>query len=425
MPIEKLQKLPDQYRWALAGGVLIDAIARNKPVVRGTHGSNLGLLVRGANRLGLVWLLLALVGALELMKLLVRQRAPSLQEGAHLDVDYPPRFFIGFGAGAEEQLYKQYCREHAGKVARLDQLDVGSFAHWHHVGVKEGWRSLVRTLMVARRAVAALPPELAPWRTEFMTNMGIRCGYYAYMCAWFRRLNDEAGTHLKEVAFLSPDMAAFAAVDAGLTTCFLQHGLIRRSTLLPEFTRIEAMTADESEFMRRCLPRAQVNLYPRTATWINPEQMTGGILVASIYGEPEYIQLIEPFIQWAADQRIPIWVRRHPREDNSFWRESAVARHVQLETEDADFLGVLSRLRPRLVVSWFSTTLADALEYGVIPVSVCSDDDGNVEDMVYPLFQRCLRWPKDADSIMQLLSNDGHYSTVLSRLRQRLSVSPT
>src|SRR3972149_1362887 len=98
MLADKLQKLPAQYHWALADGSLLQAISRNEPMVRGIRGSRLGGLGKGGQRLGLVWPLLSLVGVVEFIRLLLRQRVSTRNESSQ-DGHYPARFFVGFGAG--------------------------------------------------------------------------------------------------------------------------------------------------------------------------------------------------------------------------------------------------------------------------------------------------------------------------------------
>lgn len=424
MLADKLQKFPAQYHWAMADGALLQAISRNEPMVRGIQGSRLGRLVKMGQHLGLVWLLLSLIGMVELIRLLLRQRV-SMRNGSSQAGNYPTRFFVGFGAGKEEELFSRYREKQAGRVGRLDQLNVGSLAVWHCVGIVSGLRSLARALADARIAIAVLPPELAPWRADFFTYVGMRAGYFAYMRAWFEILATKAGARLDEVAFLSADTAAFAAADAGIPTCYLQHGMIRHSTLLPGFTRVEALTTDEAAFLRTKLPTAQISLPAQTTHTLLPNHMEKEVLVASIYGETiygetQFLSLIASFIDWATTKKLPVRIRPHPSENSILWHGYKEAGQVMIEKSDADIHQAMNRMRPRLMVSWFSTALLDALEYGIIPITVCEDDDCHVTDMVYPLYRRCLRWPRDAESIEKLLLDDEYYVSVLSRLRMGL-----
>lgn len=420
---DRLQKLPDQYHWVLSDGALLQAISRNESLVRGIQARLLGALVKVSRRLGLVWPLLWLVGMLELIRLLLRQSSTARNRKGQSDnypENYPGRFFVGFGAGKEEEIFKRYWQPYSGKVGKLNQIDIGSFATWHRVGIVSGFRALVNALATAKMAITELPDDLEPWRADFLTYVGMRVGYFAYMRAWFEILKTKTWTRLDEVAFLTGYIPAFAAVDAGLPTCYLQHGMIRHSGILPAFTRVEALTADEATFIRHRLPKTHVTTHSQSRQKLVCSQMVNEILVASIYGEPEYISLIVPFIRWAHTKKIQMRVRPHPCEDGTFWPIYEAAGYVTIEKDDAGFFQAIDRFRPRLVISWFSTAMIEALECGVIPVSVCVDDDVNVADMVYPLYRHCMRWPNDADSIAQLLHDDEYYASELSRLREGL-----
>lgn len=414
--VNKLQELPNRLHWALADEALLQAVARSEPMERGILGRQFGTLVRWTSRAGLVWPLLTLVSMQGLFRLLIGQRA-GLSKWER-PAGYPKYFFVGFGAGSEEPLYQAYCGEHAGTVAHVNQIDISTLGSWHRVGVVAGLRSLAHTLGLARQAVVALPPEMAPWRADFLTHVGMRAGYFAFMHAWFGVLKQWAGDGLGEVAFLSADTAAFAAVDVGLPCGYIQHGMSRWSTLVPAFARIEALTADEARAMREALPCAKIIVRRREPLRFEPADLSRGVLVASIYGVPDSMHRIDPLIAWAAQLPLPVWVRPHPCETPDFWEHPMVDGQMSIESRDSNFFQALARLRPRLVASWFSTALADALGCGIIPVTVCADDDIHVADMVYPLFKRSLRWPADTDLIERLLDDDGLYVETLARLRE-------
>lgn len=415
-----LQKLPTQYHWVFADEALLRAISRGEPMARGIRGRRLRGLIKICQPFGALWPLLCMVGLVELGKLLLQQRA-STWKTIRQTPDYPSRFFVGFGAGAEEQFFNEYSENHGRKVGKLNQIDVRSFAIWHQVNLIGGLGSFWRALQVARLALAEIPPALKPWRIEFLTYVGMRLGYFSYMRAWFEILKTKMGTHVEEISFLAADTAAFAAVAGRLPTCYLQHGLIFYS-IQPNFTRVEALTADEAAFLRTALPEAYITVRPKQKSTLAPKEMAREILIASaFYGDHPRMSLIESFLIWASATRVPVRVRPHPRENSTYWSSHAASSAVAIESQDSSFKQTLERLRPRIVVSWPSTTLADALGYGFVPVLVCEEDDRDVEEMAYPLFRRCLRWPQDCQSIARLLHDDEYYLTVLRQLRDGFS----
>jgi len=418
----RLDQLPKQYRWAFADQSIVLAISRGEQLERGVMGSRLCLLVKWAFRLKTHWLLLLVVGAMELVRLLLAQRKGETR-GDVLGVNWPNRFFVGFGAGSEDDLFRRYCDRYPGQVGRLDQIDVRSFGAWHRLGLVPAFRSLIYVLGVARLAIASLPPDFWPWRVDFITFIGMRLGYFAYMRGWFNSLREHGRNAISEVAFLAADTAAFAAVDAGLPARYIQHGLLPYSVALPEFSSVDALNNDEAIFMQAKLPHARIGFPDRSKFTLRISQMRKEVLITSIYGTHEYMFMsIDPFIRWAADNGLPVRVRPHPRESHSFWESYSRRGMITIENGDPTFLQSIKRLRPRINVSWFSTTLADSLDYGIIPVTVCADDDREVNDTVYPLFRRSLRWPQDMDIIERVLVDDNYYEIVLFALREEFIV---
>lgn len=406
-----LTAAPRHQHWALADSALLQAIARKEPVQRGPRGRRLTRLLRWADRLGLARGVLLVTGCVVLLKLLHRQGRGRKQGGGGL----PPHLFVGFGAGPEETLYTRYTSEHAAPVARLNQVDVASFGTWQRISLADAMSAFWAAQHAAWQAVADLPPPLCQWRLDFLTYAAMRLGHYSFMRAWFQRLNLQQQSPPQEVCFLAADTPAFAAVDAGLPTRYLQHGLIRHSMILPAFDQIDALTQDESLHFQRRLPRAEIHLASIPDS--GAQGHSGGIMVASIYGERRELALVEPILEWANTKGLQLWVRPHPCEDRAYWTELANRQDVHIEDADPSFQAALQRLRPSLVVSWYSTALADALQCGIIPVTVNEASSPNVQDMVYPLMDRALQWPADHVEIEQTLLDTEQYRQTLRRLQ--------
>lgn len=329
-------------------------------------------------------------------------------------------FFVGFGVGKEEELFLHYSEKRTNGVGRLHQYKLDTFAVWHRVGIVPGLRSFFYALAVAKKSVAVLPSELCNRHVDFLTHIGSKVGYYSYMRSWFEILSIRAGANLEEVAFSCQNMAAFAAVDVGIRTAYLSHGVINRCEVLPAFTTVSALTTYDAAFISHRLPKAHVRVYSPSRQTLTPSQMAREILITSCPngGDANYMLSAIPLVYWANTMKVPVRVRLHPSEDATFfWSNYEEAGLVTIEKADVDFFKAIDRLRPRLLASWVSTTLADVLACGVIPVSVSVDDDIYVAELVYPIFQRCLRWPQDFESIERLLDDDEYYASVLSRLR--------
>lgn len=406
---EVLQSIPAGLHWAVADGALLQAISSGRPIERGPRGRALYRLLHLARRFGHEGSIVFLVGLLEVLRLCWRQgrvRSDHVIQG---------RIFVGFGAAAEEALFEQYQAESKDSVVRLDQTQVGTLGAFHSVG----WVQAFKTLRMAQRraleAVSSVPEDLKSWRLDFLTHAGMRLGQYSYMRAWFADVR-MLSPRLHEVCFLSADTPAFAAVDAGLPTRYLQHGLIRRSLVLPNFDVIDALTADEHEHFSSRLPTARVRLI-HALNSITPSPPGQGFLIASHGETAEEMERIVPLLEWIEARGIPIVVRPHPQEDRAFWRGHASRWNCVIDDSDRSFMLAVKRLRPRFIVSWYSTALMDALRYGIVPITVSQVGNKNIQDLVYRLFDRALHWPRDAELLASLLSNDHAYEHALARLR--------
>jgi len=405
-----------KQRWALADSSLLQAIAADQPVVRGMRGRRLQGILAWADRMSLVGPALLVVGFFDLIVKLRQQRArPCTNERLS-------RLFVGFGAGAEEVLFSRYREQSQRPVARVNQVDIASMGRVYRVGAREAIRNLWAACRTILLTVRQLPDALSNRRIDFLTHGGLRLGGYSYMRAWFEGVRDQCDPDA-EVCFLAADTPAFAAADAGLRTRYLQHGFVRRSLLLPEFDSIDALTDDEARHFARALAGLQVSVARPERCDVS--ELTHEILVASVYELPKEMRRISPVLEWARSCGWRVRVRPHPREDRAFWSHGVDRTMVQIEDADPSFEDALRRLRPRIVVSWYSTALAEALNRGIVPVTVSDESTPAIADMVYPLMDRALQWPRDQARIAELMRDDAVYCATLQSLSGEASRSRT
>lgn len=405
---ERLAEFDSTQRWVLADSLLLQAIATDRPVDRGLRGRQLRHVLKWADRISFARPVLLVVGFLDLMVKLWRQRCPSCT------TEQISRLFVGFGAGAEEALFKEYRDRSRWPVHRVNLVDVASMGRVRQVGIRSAMCILWTACTTISLTIRQLPGALQSRRIEFLTHGGLRLGTYSYMRAWFDSLRGQCAADA-EFCFLAADTTAFAAADAGAKTRYLQHGFVRRSLLLPDFDCIDSLTDDETQYFRRSLPRAEVRL--RSVEMLRVDELTDEILVASVYEEADEMRRVMGLLDWALGDDCTVRVRPHPREDRSFWNNEVDPRLVQIEDGDASFHDALRRLRPRIVVSWYSTAVADALNCGIVPVTLSDETTPAVADMVYPLLERALRWPRDKERIAEVMRSDAAYCATLRSLR--------
>lgn len=403
--------LHNTHCWIAADSELLQSLQNQTPLVRGKRGSKLALLFSVIDKDLVSSFLLVIVGWIEFTRLWLRQ----YKSKQTADISFPNHFFVGFGAGAEEKIYQEYHSSCNSLVGRLDQIDTSTFGSWHRCDYFHG----VKELLVARRQVLSLinqlPHELKNRRADLLTFACMRIGLYSYMRTWFAECVNRSNSEL-EFAFISADTPAFAAADLPLTTRYLQHGLIRHSLVLPRFKFIEALTADEKRYFQNRLPESQVNLVGCPS--FDQADPSSCVLITSIYGSPQVLARIDPFLYWAYSNGLQIIVRPHPKERCEFWDKYEEAGMLSLDRSPVSFQLSLKRLRPCIVASWFSTTLAESLRYGIIPITVCDSESPDITDTVYPLLKRSIQWPKGKFKVEDALADKRKYQKLIHGLRQ-------
>jgi hypothetical protein len=415
---DRLQIQPDDHRWALNDYNLLFAVFSDRQVARTRKMQLLKALIEFTQSIGVLWGFIYFVGFVELLKLLILQFFVADPSGKN-NIS-PVSFFVGFGVAKEEELYSYYKSTRLGDVEKLHQYKVNTFGKWHHVGLLTGRRTLANALNVAKEVVLGLPSELDCRRIDFLIHIATKIGYYAFVRSWFSILQLKSDSKITEVAFSCQNIAAFAAVDAGIRTIYFSHGMITRCELLPSFDAVTTLSAEEAVFVKSRLPRSHVFVYSQNGTnIINRSAMTRQVLIAScpVGSDRRYMLGIVPFLHWAKKNCIPVRVRLHPSEQiDFFWADFVRSGLVTVEEKGHDFHSAIIRLKPRLMISWVSTTLSDVLRYGILPVTACRDDDYRVSELVYPIFDRCLRLPSELETLGMLLDDDVLYETVLSSL---------
>ena len=111
-------------------------------------------------------------------------------------------------------------------------------------------------------------------------------------------------------------------------------------------------------------------------------------------------------------------VRPHPCEDFGFWSE--FFPEILVDSGNGSFEECLSLWNPQLVVSWFSTTLLDAIKRSILPILIMPGSERALTQMVFPLEQISVKWPEQQFQLERLIKNPTIYSEYVRGLRKQL-----
>lgn len=415
-----IRGLPTNIRWAFADSALLQAIRNGKEVVRGPRRLLLHKLLAILSIKHLQWFLIRLINLIEVTRIFINCKFSRTK----LNTIILPRIFVGFGAGSEEELFQTFAADekvNTTEILCLDQKDLGSFKVNNNLTLFNLFQQVQFSLEQVKSQWDTLPQEFCNYSLDFLTHVAMRLARYSFFHEWFKAYSKAIGQN-PTVCMISPDTLAFAAVEAGVNSVFYQHGLLRLSGVFPDFMKIRALNEYEANYLRHMIPRAVVNsvLYPKVTM---THEANNTVLVASVYGSREQMNLVIPFLEWSESANLRLLVRLHPRETGDYWRSISGRYRFIIERSDETIFDAFARIRPAVVVSWFSTALVDALNYGLVPVRLSADEDDSVRDLIYPLTQLSLQWPEDMSKIAQTIHSAKFRSTLVTDFRLRAAMS--
>lgn len=413
--VESLRHQSDIPLWAIASCASIRAIAEGRP----EHFGPRGRWIRALFELtGIGWLGLQ---ALRLIGLGVVTACWFKSRGVSRCKSMPGGLFVGFGAGQEKQMFARIGEESGCNVVHLDQTLPSTFAVITRPPLIWLWRrAWDEAARVTRGLRQSNLPEIKEHAQDWLTSIAIRIGTYVFFSVWAEYLPSA----IRRIVFISPDTPAFAVLAAArqsnrkMTIEFWQHGLLRISVVLPKFDKVVALNKPEAEHIRTVTGCPHVVLVSdRVALPLATARPI--LLFASVYdfvgfSKSNHVELLREVFAWAGRQNLQVIVRLHPCEEEGFWTNFASV--VTIDRSGGSFEDCLERLAPKLVVSWFSTALVDALKGGVMPVLITPGSEQALADIVFPLDQIAVKWPEEKSQLESLLSGRVLYrEQVMSR----------
>lgn len=415
--MDLLREQTDLPLWSVASSSTIQAIAKGTHEAYGPRGRWIYALfaMTGISWLGLQALRLLTFGMVTLwwVKSLKETRCKKS----------PVELFIGFGAGPEQQMFDAFLSEGERSIVRIDQTNPAAAATVMRPALLALWRhAWSEPLLILNGLRRTEVPVIKAHAHEWLTSIAIRIGTYVFYKAWAERLPSD----IRRIVFISPDIPSFAVIDAqklnlNISIEFRQHGLLRKSIVLPKFNKVLALNKPESDHIGAAAGCEQVETVEIRCEdqFLETKPV---LLFASVYDFPgfnkeDHIDLLRGVVEWATDNSLRMVIRLHPCEREEFWPTHFPA--LEIEREVGRFEECLKRFSPVIVMSWFSTALIDALKKGFLPVLITPGSEQALADIVFPLDEIALRWPVDQSNLESLINEHNNYRKLLFALQKR------
>jgi hypothetical protein len=402
----RIQTLPEAVRWLHAQSDVIHALGSGRPPHRGPKTKLVDSMLAVAAIIGAARVSAAMGNLAVLIFLYFKQytiRRVGQPKGILL---------VGINALREPVLAQHLEKSYGQPVWQLDERYLVSFAKYRRlslIGLLREWAALWRNIwphLTSANTSGGLPLKYC---LAHLTTVGPS---FIYLRQWFRCHLGEEIANSRVIGFTSASVVSYAAVSVGVKAIYLIHGFQRRSLVFPQFLEVHCSNQFEADHFRARLPSAIVSIIPETGRILETRRIA---VIASDYGDDHELDRCRTFIEWARQIKLPIVVRQHPAYRGSYWDQWRDVDGVEISEKACDIDTFLKEMRPRLLATWFSTTIHDAVMNGVIPVTFVQDNF-QIDNIVYPIRKMAINWPAQKAILASMVDDRSRSSAFVAKL---------
>jgi len=254
---------------------------------------------------------------------------------------------------------------------------------------------------------------------------------FTYLISFFQQLKEKYPDCT--VYSAGATLPSHAAILSEHRTINMYHGLIGKINLstFPEYDSVYVYSYDERKYLIDAGIKSKVLTYPMIKTK-NHKNIAIFFMPSTVRAEIDWNTFSESFSSLTKlfkNFDYDVYIKLHPlaRVSKKFAKEYNVQPHNWDEIFDlsnlkyvdgSDAASVINKLKPNFVISWGSTSLCEALNMGLIPITLWGTHLDTLGS-VYPINKRALLWPSEMEIIQNLLEDKSIYDDVIEMLKTR------
>jgi len=257
-----------------------------------------------------------------------------------------------------------------------------------------------------------------------LQNIDKKIANYVILCSIFNSLQKD---NIKcKVYSGGAFFPSYASIKYNFETYYYTHGLLGKfyKKLYPNFKKIYVFSEEEKIF----LDNLKLGICIETYTFKKIENHKRNIIIYSrgvddSLNTPETAENFDKMLDYFISKKIKLYVKLHPYYRGNFFNSknskySIIKHDKKLNTD------ILIKLKPILVISWYSTVIAEALYSNIIPINLVNDNDikkkfhkVKITDwIIFPIMFKSLNWKLDKNKIDSLIDDKKNYSNTINNL---------
>lgn len=237
--------------------------------------------------------------------------------------------------------------------------------------------------------------------------------------SFFQTLLSDRNENLSEdtyFVFNDINILAHAAIEMGFHTIYLSHGILGKCNpfFMPKFEKIFFRSAVEYNYYRKKIK--YLGKLEKIKPIIVSQKKPKVLIFMRLFYSLELINL-KAIIKFFHSLGIEVFIKRHPMDLSGLnflidWELNFPVKDLSSLT----FEESLTKVKPIFVVGWVSTTLVDALESNIIPISMMDDLIAPpAENNLYPFNKKTISFA-DQNTIQAAFRNSDVYEHHLKKL---------
>ena len=208
-----------------------------------------------------------------------------------------------------------------------------------------------------------------------------------------------------------------AAIISSIPAYWLAHGLLEQAKLhekdiqpnpldyfiaLPDYEFIYLYSEDEKKYLYEHGISSQIKLYD---DYKKIEGLKNKILIFLIdLNQLMDIETLKMVIEFFQKYDYEIIMKFHPSYKGDLHLEFLENKNITINRSvSASASELVREEKPKFVASWASTTLCEALQYGIAPICLCTNEEEEFEP--YPYKEKSIWWQEDQEKLSQYIDD--------------------
>lgn len=217
---------------------------------------------------------------------------------------------------------------------------------------------------------------------------------------------------------------SLSIINSKIPIIYLSHGLLSQfsSLIAPRFENYCVFSNYEKLFLERKYNYKNIQTYKfKKIIHYNKSIIIYLRQHQQLINKNDLIEIIKFF----KSNNYKIYIKEHPKSKFNF-RDYYNINEFQIINKHELTYDTLKQISPKYVVGYFSTALCEALNMGILPISLGDKDEIKtkpnlknikiIEWTIYPFIKKTISWKREILLLKKIIKNDNDYSQHLQKL---------